>query len=137
MRSTKTRNNGFTLIEIMVVLSILGLLMSIALPRMTGRTQEARIQTTKLQIENLASAVDAFEFDCGRFPTPEEGLNALREAPFDGRGWNGPYLKKAIPLDPWQEEFVYDVPGQRSVDYDIFSKGPDRQAGTGDDIGSW
>lgn len=128
---------GFTLVEIMVVLAILGLLISVALPRFAGRTEEARLQTTRLQIENLSAALDAFEFDCGRYPSTLEGLDALKNEPADTPGWKGPYLKKSVPLDPWKNAYVYVSPGVRAVDYDLSSAGPDRQDGSEDDIGSW
>lgn len=128
---------GFTLVEMMVVLVILGMLVSVALPRLAGRTEDARIQTAKLQIENFSSALDAFEFDCGRYPTTEEGLEALRTEPFHISGWKGPYLKKSIPTDPWKNIYVYISPGQQSKDYDVWSPGPDHQDGSADDIGSW
>jgi general secretion pathway protein G len=131
------KRRGFTLVEIMVVLAILGLLVSVALPRFAGRTEEARVHTAKLQIENFSAALDAFEFDCGRYPTSDEGMDALRTEPSGISGWKGPYLKKAIPLDPWKQAYNYISPGFKSVDYDVSSSGPDRISGNDDDIGSW
>src|SRR5262245_13282415 len=130
------RRSGFTLVEIMVVLAIIGVLLSIALPRLTGRTEEARLQAARLQVENVAMAVDAFSFDCARFPTAQEGFSALRESPGDA-GWKGPYLKRALPKDPWNSAYVYAIPPARATDYDVFSPGPAHQPGTDDDIGNW
>lgn len=131
------RNKGFTLAEIMLVIAILGILVSVVLPRLTGRTQEARAQTTRLQLENLGAALDAFELDCGRYPSSDEGLDALRVAPRDATGWRGPYLKKAVPADAWKNSYVYVFPGRHNTDYDLYSRGPDQQDGTNDDIGNW
>jgi general secretion pathway protein G len=133
----KKSQAGFTLAEIMLVIAILGILVSVVLPRLTGRTQEARAQTTRLQIENMSVALDAFELDCGRYPTGEEGLEALRLAPGGVPGWKGPYLKKAVPTDAWKNPYMYTAPGQHNTDYDLFSKGPDQQEDTNDDIGNW
>ncbi len=130
------RRRGFTLVEIMVVVAIIGALLSVALPRLTGRTEEARLQAARLQVENLAMSLDAFSFDCARFPTAAEGLGALRDTPGDA-GWKGPYLKRALPPDPWHGAYVYFQPGSRGTDYDVFSAGPDHQSGTEDDIGNW
>lgn len=130
------RQEGFTLVEIMVVVAIIGALLSVALPRLTGQTEEARRQAARLQVENLSMAIDAFSFDCARFPSAQEGLAALRESPGD-RGWKGPYLKRTVPSDPWHGAYVYAVPPARATDYDVYSPGPDHQAGTEDDIGNW
>lgn len=130
------RTAGFTLIEIMLVVAILGVLVSVALPRLTGRTQEARIQAARMQIENLEMALDAFEFDCGRHPTTSEGLEALTAA--GGLpGWKGPYMKKKAPRDPWGTAYAYVSPGRDGRDHDVFSHGPDRRDGGGDDLGNW
>lgn len=125
---------GFTLIEIMLVIAILGILVGVAVPRLTGRTEEARVQAARLQIENLGLALDAFEYDCGRYPTTHEGLAALREAPGPMPGWKGPYLKKTVPTDPWKNPYVYLSPGSRNKDYDLYSWGSDQQDGGGDEI---
>lgn len=131
------KRNGFTLAEIMIVLAILGLLMSVAVPRLTGRTQEARTQAARLQVENLGLALDAFEYDCGRYPSTDEGLDALRQAPSGLDQWKGPYIKKSVPTDPWNNTYVYLAPGSRNTDYDLYSLGPDREEGGPDDIGNW
>jgi len=129
------RRGGFTLVEIMVVVTIIGALLSVALPRLTGRTEEARRQAARLQVENLAMALDAFGFDCGRFPTPDEGLGALQRSSI--AGWKGPYLKRALAPDPWAVAYLYRAPGARAPDYDVYSAGPDGRPETEDDIGNW
>jgi len=138
---TRFRGNdgrGFTLAEIMLVIAILGILVSVVLPRLTGRTKEARAQATRLQVANMETALEAFEYDCGRFPTSMEGLEALRTAPSGvGSKWKGPYLKKALPMDPWGNAYVYRTPGVKNRDYDLFSPSEDQREGTEDDIGNW
>lgn len=108
----------------MLVIAILGILVGVAVPRLTGRTEEARVQAARLQIENIGLALDAFEYDCGRYPFTSEGLEALREPVPSLSGWKGPYLKKSVPLDPWKNAYTYVSPGSRNRDYDLYSKGP-------------
>lgn len=137
MKQGKRHSPGFTLVEIMLVVAILGVLVSVAVPRLTGKNQEARVNATRLQVENLGLALDAFEYDCGRFPTTSEGLEALRE-PVPGLvGWKGPYLKKRVSLDPWRQAYLYRSPGIQNRDFDVYSSGPDAREGGGDDIGNW
>lgn len=130
------RRNGFTLAEIMLVVAILGILVAIVVPRFTGRTQEAKIQAARIQMENISMALDAFEADCGRYPTTSEGLESLCQPPVGVQNWKGPYLKKAVPKDPWEDEYIYQSPGSRNKDFDLYSWGPDRREGGGDDINS-
>lgn len=133
----KRSEKGFTLAEIMLVIAILGILVSVVVPRLTGRSKEARQQAVRLQIENLGMALDAFEFDCGRYPNAQEGLEALRQVPPQVSNWKGPYLKKAVPIDPWGNAYVYMAPGVHNKDFDLYSYGPDQHEGGGDDIGNW
>ncbi len=130
------RRGGFTLIELMLVVIIIGIIAAIAVPRMAGRTEKARVAAAKQTIASLSAALDAFELSVGRFPTTEEGLVSLVERPpslMTEDQWDGPYMRE-IPLDPWNRPFVYRYPGEHSVDYDIVSLGRDGQEGTEDDI---
>jgi general secretion pathway protein G len=131
------RIRGFTLAEIMLVVAILGILVAVVVPRLTGRTNEAQAQATRMQVENLSTALDAFEYDNGRFPTTFEGLESLRRSPPGLPNWKGPYLKKQIPSDPWKNSYVYACPGSHGGDFDLYSWGKDGREGSGDDIGNW
>jgi len=136
---------GFTLIEIMVVVIILGLLAGIVLPKILGREEEAKVSAAKVQIKSLESALDGFKLDNGFYPTTDQGLSALIKKPEVGRipdKWKeGGYLKPArIPKDPWGKEFLYFSPGNEGREYEIVSYGPDNeQGGEGKnaDIESW
>ncbi|OGS20222.1 MAG: type II secretion system protein GspG [Elusimicrobia bacterium RIFOXYA2_FULL_39_19] len=133
----KKNSRGFTLIEIMLVITIIGILAAVVLPRLTGRTEEARINSTKLQIENLCLAFDTYELDNGRYPSTDEGINSLRTAPSNTRNWKGPYLKKDIKNDPWGNPYIYRYPGTHSKDFDLFSYGTNGVEGGNDDISNW
>jgi len=136
MRREKSSTAGFTLIELMLVIIIIGIIVSIAVPRIAGRTERARNVAAKADISSLSAALDAFEIDVGQFPTTEEGLQALVVKPANmppETVWNGPYMRQ-IPSDPWNRPFVYRYPGNLGVDYDLISLGPDGQEGTGDDL---
>jgi general secretion pathway protein G len=127
---------GFTLIEIMLVVIIIGALVAMVAPRLTGRAEQARKTTAKADIEvNIATALKLYELDNGRFPTTEEGLNALLTAPASAPNWNGPYLEKK-PIDPWGRQYQYKSPGQHRTDYDLYSLGPDGTE-SADDIKNW
>jgi len=127
---------GFTLIEMMLVVVIISILVTVVLPRLTGKTEQARISAGRLQVETIGMALDAFELDNGRYPTTAEGLAALRTNPSNLKKWNGPYLKKDIPMDPWGNAYLYACPGRHNTDYDLYSYGPNGVEGT-DDIGNW
>jgi general secretion pathway protein G len=130
---------GFTLIEILVVIIILGLLTALVAPKFFGKVDKARIKTTGTQIALLGSALDEFRLDTGRYPTTEEGLNALRERPEGLEAWDGPYLPKPVPPDAWGKPFQYKCPGDHGA-YDLFSYGADgTEGGEGNDkdIVSW
>jgi len=142
----KRRNQkGFTLIEIMVVVIILGLLAGLVLPRILGQEDKARVETAKVQIRSLESALDAFKLDNGFYPSTEQGLDALIRKPEVGRiptKWSeGGYLKPArIPKDPWGKDFVYLSPGNEGREYEISSYGADNEPGgegKNADIESW
>jgi general secretion pathway protein G len=133
------RQKGFTLFEILVVITILGLLAALVGPRLFGKVSGAMQKTAKAQIELFGTALDTFRLDVGRYPTTEEGLKALREKPSGAETWEGPYLRQEIPVDPWKRPYVYRCPGEHG-DYDLLSYGLDgTEGGEGDnqDIVSW
>jgi len=128
---------GFTLIELLLVMVIIAILAAVVVPKFVGRGQQARITAARADIASLELALDAMEIDTGRYPTTEEGLNALMQQPANVRDWHGPYLSRA-PQDPWGNPYVYRYPGQHNPNgYDLFSMGPDMQEGGGDDIDNW
>ena len=140
----KNRQGGFTLIELMVVIIILGVLAGLIIPRVMGRPDEARQAKAKMQIESLESALKLYKLDNGSYPTTEQSMKALVEAPTVGnlpRNWRqGGYLEKGrVPKDPWDNEFVYVCPGSHG-DFDLTSLGADGEPG-GDgvnkDINNW
>jgi general secretion pathway protein G len=132
------RSRGFTLIELLLVLVILAVLAAVVVPKFTKRSEQARKAAATTDIANFETALDAFEVDTGRYPTGEEGLRALMEAPSNAKDWKGPYLKRLVTNDPWGNPYVYRCPGQHNVSsYDLYSFGPDGQEGGGDDIDNW
>jgi general secretion pathway protein G len=131
----RASERGFTLVELLVVMVILGLLASLVLPNFFGQAEKAREKTAKVQISTLAAALDAFALDVGRYPSTSEGLDALVQAPSGVEQWDGPYLKKSVPKDPWGNPYEYKEP-QSSSDYDVISPGADQRAGSADDIKS-
>lgn len=136
----KTDNTrGFTLTELLVVLVILGLLAALVGPNLYNRIKPAKQSVAAAQIEHFATALDSFFVDMGRFPTSAEGLNALQQKPRNGKHWQGPYLKKSLPADPWENNYLYRMPGQHGA-YDIISYGADGKPdgeGEDSDIKSW
>ncbi|MCB4791510.1 MAG: type II secretion system major pseudopilin GspG [Elusimicrobia bacterium] len=130
-------STGFTLIEIMLVVTIIGILAAVVLPRLVGKSEEARTSAAKLQIENLSLALDTFELDNGRYPATDEGLNALRNAPVTLKNWKGPYMKKDVTKDPWGKPYSYKCPGVHNKDFDLYSCGADGLEGTNDDVTNW
>jgi general secretion pathway protein G len=135
----RQKERGFTLIEILVVIIIIGMLAALVGPRLFGKVSMAKQKTAKAQIELFGTALDAFRLDVGKYPTTEDGLKALREKPSGAEGWQGPYLPKEIPLDPWNNAYVYRCPGEHS-EYDLISYGLDRvEGGEGEnqDVVSW
>ncbi len=135
-----SRVRGFTLIELLVVLAILGMMAGIVGPQVIQYLGESKTKTAKLQIEEFGSALDLFLLDVGRYPSNDEGLEALAVAPSGGGKWHGPYLKKGlVPLDPWGNRYIYRFPGEHGS-YDLYTLGADNRAGGSDenqDVSSW
>jgi len=127
-RAAQTQVRGFTLIELLVVVAIIGLLAGYVAPRYLGQIGRSEVNAAKAQIDALEKALDQYRLDTGRYPATELGLNALVQRPANEPKWNGPYLKKAVPLDPWGKPYVYKSPGERA-DFDIVSYGKDGQPG--------
>lgn len=120
---------GFTLLELLVVMAIIGLLAAYVGPKYFSQLGKSEQNVAKAQIEAFAKALDTFRLDAGRYPTTAEGLGALMTKPVNVRTWNGPYLAKEIPLDPWGKAYIYKNPGSRGREYDIISYGSDGQPG--------
>jgi len=132
------RPGGFTLIELLLVLAILASLAAVVVPKFTRRSQQAKVTAGQTELSNIQGALESFEVDCGRYPTSEEGINALVEQPLNADGWNGEYLGRGASKDPWGNPYVYQCPGRHNTNsYDIHSFGPDGQDGGGDDIDNW
>ena len=137
--SARSRHQGFTLVELLVVLAILGLLAGLVGPRVLSQLGGAKSKTANVQIKDFEQALELYKLDVGRFPTSDAGLSALVSKPATATGWNGPYLKSsAVPKDPWGRDYFYRIPG-RSAEVDILSLGADgAEGGEGEnaDIGN-
>jgi general secretion pathway protein G len=117
------REAGFTLVEMLVVISIIGLIMALVGPRVLGYLSDSKVKAAKIQIESLSAALDLFYLDNGRYPAANEGLTSLVQRPSSDNTWNGPYLKtNAVPTDPWGHPYLYKVPGNHGP-YEIASFG--------------
>jgi general secretion pathway protein G len=124
---------GFTLLELLVVVMIIGLLAGFVAPRYFGQIGKSEVATARAQIDALEKALDQYRLDVGRYPSTELGLNALLVRPVGEAKWNGPYLRKDVPLDPWGKPYVYKIPGEKS-EFDLLSYGKDgRPGGSGED----
>jgi general secretion pathway protein G len=136
----RNAERGFTLVEMLVVISIIALVMGLVGPRVLNFLTDSKIKTAKIQIESFEGALDLYFLDAGRYPTSSEGLSALIQRPGNAVVWNGPYLKgNMVPTDPWGAPYVYRSPGQHGA-YDIISHGTDKQEGglgAEADITSW
>jgi general secretion pathway protein G len=139
-RRQSQASRGFTLIELLVVLAIIGLLAGLVGPQVIKHLGESKTKTARLQIEELASALDMYRLDVGRYPATDEGLAALIEQPSNAKIWNGPYLrKKKIPTDPWNNPYHYTAPGEHGK-FDLYTLGADNsEGGEGEDqdVKSW
>jgi len=133
MTLNRRRRSGFTLLELVVVIIVLGLLAGIVAPQIIGRLSEAKSTTARTQIELLSAALDGYRLDNGSYPTTDQGLAALRERPTRApvpTNWRGPYIRKAVPLDPWGRPYLYRVPGERNPSaFDLESLGRDGKVG--------
>ena len=128
-----SRSKGFTLLELLVVIVIIGLLAGYVAPRYFGQVGKSEVQVARAQIDSLEKALDQFRLDTRHYPTAEQGLEALNSKPSNEANWSGPYLKKAVPNDPWGRPYVYRVPGSKA-EYDLYSLGRDgKPGGSGED----
>ena len=138
-RHSQPVRSGFTLIEIVIVIALIGTIFGLVIGNMGGIFSDNQEQLAKAFVTNgIEGPLMSYRLNMGSYPTTSEGLNALLKAPANaGSKWKGPYLKQD-PIDPWQEPYEYKFPGtQNPGGYDLFSKGPDKTAGTADDIGNW
>ena len=136
-RLARAHTAAFTLIELLVVIIILAILAAVVIPRVIGRTDDAKIAAAKANVSTFDGELEKYKLDTGSYPTSDQGLNALMTDLIQNGKWNGPYIKGSLPMDPWGHQYMYKSPGDNSPDYDVFSAGADGQPGTGDDIGNW
>ena len=142
-RNTKNRRRGqagVTLIEMLVVVTIIALFAALVAPKMLGRAEAAKVVAAKAQINNFAAALGTYKLDTSTFPTSEAGLAALLVKPANINKWDGPYLQMEVPLDPWGHPYIYKYPGEHGDEPDIISYGADGQPGgegNNADIVSW
>jgi general secretion pathway protein G len=128
---------GFSFLEIMMVVMIIGILVAVVGPKILGKTDKARVQATKLQLKNLKTALNDFEMTVGSLPTTDQGLEALVHRPSDIAEDQWEQKMDEMPKDAWNEPFVYRCPGEGEREYDLFSKGKDKKEGTEDDISAF
>ena len=139
---SNSHQQGFTLIELMVVIAILALLGGVVAPQVMNKLKEAKPQKTAIDIERIGLALDMYAVQNGDYPTTEQGLDALLRKPTsqpEPLNWNGPYVKAGTKfVDPWNNDYVYESPStHEGYDYDLYSYGPDKQEGGDDDITNW
>jgi len=139
MKTVREHKRGFTLIEILLVVVIIGALSAMIIPRLTGRSEQATVAAAKADINShIATALKLYELDNGFFPTTAQGLKALEEKPSTSpvpSNWNGPYVERE-PIDPWGNPYQYASPGRHRPDYDLYSEGKDKKSEE-DDISNW
>ena len=139
--SSARSSRGFSLLELLVVLLLLGAFAGIFAPKIFGQAEKAKQKAAKLEIDQIGQALDLYKLEIGRYPTSQEGLQSLMVAPAGVSNWNGPYLKRnVVPKDPWSNEYKFVSPGDQNRPYDIISLGSDgKEGGDGDakDINSW
>jgi general secretion pathway protein G len=123
---------GFTLLELLVVMVIIGLLVSYVAPNYFAQLGKSEVKVAKAQINAITKALDSYRLDNGHYPSQESGVNALNIAPPNEPNWKGPYLQKNIPLDPWGQPYIYRIPGEKN-EYDLFSYGKDGKSGGNND----
>lgn len=139
-RRRRGASAGFTLIELLLVVVIIGILAAIVVPKLTGRSEDARISAAQSTLNNMRTALSMYEVDNGKYPTTDQGLMALIQKPGgapEPKNWKGPYLQNMteVPLDPWQHPYVYLCPGTKNTTgFDLFSAGSDGAPGTADDV---
>jgi len=140
-RAKRRGDAGLSLVEILVSLAIIALVLAVVVPRLTGALNTGQKRTAELELANIANGLALFRLDVGRFPSEQEGLEALVQAPSGSVSWNGPYLStRSVPLDPWGNPYVYRYPPKEGIDFDLLSLGADgRLGGTGEaaDIKQW
>lgn len=134
MRSTRAQSKGFTLLELLVVIVIIGLLIGFVAPDFFRQLGKSEVTSARAQMESLSKALDQYRLDTGHYPDSDPGLQALVEKPVDAAKWNGPYLRSELPLDPWGSPYVYRHPSNTGRDFDLMSLGRDGQpGGSGED----
>ena len=139
-RQRRNTESGFTLLELLVVMVIIGLLAGFVAPRYFAQVGKSQVKAARAQIDALDKALEQYRIDVGHLPTTEQGLAALNAQPAGEQNWAGPYLKKEVPLDPWGSAYLYAEPGTHNNDYDLILLGKDgRVGGTGEaaDLGNW
>ena len=125
---------GFSFLEIMLVVVIIGIMVAVVGPRLAGQSKKAKITSTENQMANIKTALGIFEINVGDYPTTQQGLEALVTRPSDVSEDEWVQAMDEVPRDPWGNDFIYRYPGEHGADYDLISKGPDEQEGTDDDI---
>jgi general secretion pathway protein G len=138
-QSLRRTGSGFTLLELLVVMVIIGLLAGYVGPKYFSQVGKSQVKTARAQIDSLEKALDQYRLDTGRYPPMEQGLAALQTRPPNEPKWDGPYMKKSVPADPWGNPYIYKIPGEHG-EYDLLSLGKDGQPGGTDeaaDITNW